>query len=83
VSRQVDQIREHAVLRRHGIDEIASNLVAGNRSPADHDLELPKTTGYVLLTGAWLSLGTLHVPGANRLMIAQALINGRTPSGTL
>jgi hypothetical protein len=37
VSRHVDRIREHPVVRRHDIDDVASDLVAGNRSAADLD----------------------------------------------
>lgn len=49
------------------------------RTPKDErerliDMKASRVAFYVLLAGAFLSIGTLHVPGANRFTMAQCLM---------
>jgi hypothetical protein len=49
------------------------------RTPKDErerliDMKASRVAFYVLLTGAFASVGMLHVPGSNRFMMAQSLM---------
>ena len=49
------------------------------RTPKDErerliDMKASRVAFYVLLVGTFASMGTLHIPGSNRLIIAQCLM---------
>jgi hypothetical protein len=74
-----------AILLALIVAEISLHIAIAIQSPRDArtpkderekliDLKASRVAFYVLMIGAWLSLGTLHVPGSNRAMMAQALM---------
>jgi len=49
------------------------------RTPKDErerliDLKASRVGFYVLMVGAWASIATMHLPGSNRFMMAQAMM---------
>ena len=49
------------------------------RTPKDErekliDFKASRVAFYVLMAGAWASIATLHVPGSNKFMMAQAMM---------
>jgi hypothetical protein len=65
--------------------EIALHVAIAFQSPRDArtpkdererliDMKASRVAFYVLLVGAFASVGTLHVPGSNRFMIAQCVM---------
>ena len=65
--------------------EIALHIAVAVRSPREArtpkdererliDMKASRVAFYVLLVGTFASIGTLHIPGANRLIMAQFLM---------
>jgi hypothetical protein len=58
---------------------VAKQTPGEARTPKDErerliDMKASRVAFYVLLAGTFTSIGTLHIPGANRLIMAQCLM---------